>query len=97
MRNHKREIECLKRLQEISPIYEELVQFLIQELLLDKEEYKNIKTTSEQARVLQAKLFALCEQRKLQLLEYEWHILPVEHIRLTMVSTNGFKEFIAEV
>ena len=93
----KREIECLKRLQELSPVYEELIQFLTQELLLSKEELQVIKNSPERAKQFQTKLATLASERKLQLLEFEWTLLPVERIRITMVTDHGFKEFIAEV
>ena len=97
MRNTKREIECLKRLQELSPVYEELISFFAQEYLLSKEELKAIKGSPDQGRLLQAKLASLSAERKLQLLEYEWSILPTERIRIFVVTDRGFKEFIAEV
>lgn len=97
LRNTKREIECLKRLQELSPVYEELIAFFVQEYLLDKEELKKIRSSPDQGKLLQAKMASLSEERKVQLLEYEWSILPVERIKISIVTDRGFKEFIAEV
>lgn len=97
MRNTKREVECLKRLQFLSPVYEELMQFLLQEYLLTTEELKAIRISPEQAKLLQAKMALLSEERKIQLLEYEWTILPTEQIRINVVTDRGFKEFNAEV
>lgn len=97
MKSTKREIECLRRLQELSPMFEELCSFLLQEYLLSKEEYKVIRSSPEQARMLQAKLAFLSEERKIQLLEYEWTLLPVERIRITLITDTGHKEFGAEV
>ncbi len=93
----KREVECLKRLQQLSPVYEEMVAFLLQEFLLSREELKVIKSSPDQGKLLQAKLALLSEERKLQLLEFEWTILPTERIRINIVTDRGFKEFIAEV
>ena len=97
MRNSKRETECIKRLQSLSPVYEELIQFLVQEYLLSSEELKVIKNSPEQGKLLQAKLALLSDERKLQLLEFEWTILPTERIRINIVTDRGFKEFTAEV
>jgi hypothetical protein len=96
MRNSKREIECLRRLQELSPVYSELITFLLDEFLLTKEELKLLKNSPEQGKLLHAKLVSLSEERKLQLLEFEWTILPVERIKIVIVHDRGFKEFIAE-
>lgn len=97
MRNTKREIECLKRLQQLSPVYEELIAFFVQEYLLSKEELKVIKNSPDQGKLLQAKLASLSEERKLQLLEFEWILLPTERIKISIVTDTGFKEFVAEV
>lgn len=85
------------RLHQLTPAYEELLQFLTQELLLTKEELKAIRSSPEQPKLLQAKLASLSADRKLQLLEYEWTILPVERIRITLVTDRGHKELNAEV
>lgn len=97
MRNTKREVECLKRLQQLTPMYEELIAFLLQEYLLDKEELKVFKNSPDQERLLQAKLASLSEQRKIQLLEFEWTLLPTERIKVNIVTDRGFKEFSAEI
>lgn len=97
MKNTKREVECLKRLQELTSTFEELAQFLVQEYLLSKDELKTIRNSPEQSRLLQAKLAQLKNDRKLQLLEFEWTILPVERICITLVTDSGHREFTAEV
>lgn len=97
MRNTKREVECIKRLQILSPVYEELIQFLMQDTLLSKEELKVIKNSPDQGKILHTKLVSLSEERKLQLLEFEWNLLPVERIRVLLVTEHGFREFLAEV
>lgn len=96
MRNTNREVDCLKRMQSLSPIFEELIAFLVQEFLLSKEDVKLLKVSPEQAKMLQAKLAILSSERKLQLLEYEWTLLPTERIRINIVTDHGFKEFIVE-
>jgi hypothetical protein len=96
MRNVKREVECLQRLHQLTPTYEELLQFLEQELLMTREELKAVRASPEQAKLLQARLALLSRDRKLQLLEYEWALLPVERIRITLVTNNTMKEIQAE-
>lgn len=96
MRHTKREIECLKRLQQLSPVYEELITFFLQEKLISSEELKIMRQSPEQARLLQAKLAILSSEQKIQLLEYEWVILPVERIKLVIVTDRGHREFLVE-
>lgn len=97
MRNTKREVECLKRMQQLTPMFEELITYLLQEYLISKEDLKAFKVSPEQARLLQAKLATLSDERTLQLLEYEWTLLPTERIRINIVTDRGFKEFVAEL
>lgn len=78
-------------------MYDELVSFLLQEYLLSKEELKLIKGSPDQGKFLYTKLISLSEERKLQLIEFEWSILPVERIRINIVTDRGFKEFTAEI
>jgi hypothetical protein len=96
MRNTKREVECLKRLQVLSPVYDELIAFFLQEKLITADEIKVMKQSPEQARLLQIKLASLSSEQKIQLLEYEWTILPVERIKLNIVTDRGHREFSAE-
>lgn len=77
-------------------MYEELIQFLMQEYLLDKTELKVYREASDRAKLFQAKLATLSADRKIQLLEYEWTLLPVERLKVTLVTATGYKEFIVE-
>ena len=97
--NDKREIECIERLHQLTPTYEELLQFLLQEFLLSREELNTIHASPEidRAKLLHAKLTVLSKERHLQLLEYEWTLLPVERIRITLVTATGHRELSAEV
>ena len=75
---------------------DELCAFLQQEFLLSQEEFKTLKDSPDQMRLLQSKLDTLVTTRKLQLLEYEWTLLPIERIRITVVTDTGHREFGAE-
>lgn len=97
MRNTKREIECLQRLHELTPIFNDLLEFLKRAELISKEELKAIRLAPNQAKELQAYLALLSSSKKIQLLEYEWSILPVERIRVTIVTDSEHQEFSIEV
>lgn len=93
----KREIECLKRLEELSSAYEALLQFLSQERLIEALELKEMRASPETAKLLQQKLSLLAKGGQLQLLTYEWALLPTELIKLTLVTQNNIKEITAEL
>lgn len=89
----RKEIECLCRLQEVNASYEDILVFLLAENMITKEEIKVIRSSSEVPKRLQAHLANLSKANKLQLLEYEWTILPVERIKLVIVTDRDSREF----
>lgn len=93
----KHEVECLIRLNQFTPVYEELLEFLFKEYLITKDELNVIRNSPEKAKLMQAKLRSLSQDRRLQLLEFEWTILPVERIRITIVTDREHKEIFIEV
>lgn len=97
MRNTKRELDCFKRLQSLTPVQDELIAFLMQEYLLSADELKAMKGEADMAKHVYTKLATLSEERKIQLLEFEWSLLPTERIKLLLVTDRGMKEFTAEV
>ena len=95
----RHEVECLRRLNELTPVYEELLQFLKAESLLSSEQLKVIRLSPEidRAKLLQEELDHLAKDSKIQLLAYEWSILPTEVIRITVITDKTHREFVAEV
>jgi hypothetical protein len=91
--SQKREIECLTRLQNLTGSVDEILQFILDEKLIEKEKVKDIKHSSDQAKELQIFLKNLSKTDKIQLLEYEWVILPVERIKISVVTNRSSKEF----
>jgi hypothetical protein len=61
--------------------------------LILKEEIKGIRSAPNKAKDLQAKLSNLSKEGKLQLLEYEWNLLPVERIKISIVTDRVSKDF----
>ena len=89
----RHEIECLDRLNEMGTSIDEILQFLIDEKIASREQIKTLKHASDHARQVQQLLASLKKEDKLQLIEYEWQILPVERIRLLLVTDREKKEF----
>ena len=97
MRNAKREAECLERLHALSPIYDEILAFLNQEQFITADLIKTIRMALDRHKLLQTILADLAKDRKLQLLEYEWNLLPVETIKVLIVTATSHKEFVFHV
>jgi len=89
----KREIECLSRLQDLTGQLGDILQFLKLENLVDDNQMKSVKLAADHAKEVQGILRDLQLAQKLQLLEYEWSVLPVENITITLVTDRNKKEF----
>ena len=89
-----KEIECLKRLQTLKGGADEMLEFLVHENLIDSHRAKSIKSSPEAFKDLHECIKALHDANKFQLLEYEWQVLPVERIKVTIVTDRAHREFV---
>jgi len=88
-----KQIECLKRLSELTTSMDEILDFLFTEKVATKDECSAVKRSTNQHKELVILLQTLKANDKFQLLEYEWTILPVERICITIVTDKTRKEF----
>lgn len=88
-----REIQCLQRLQETTQQLDEIIYFLKQELLIDDGVIRTVKQQPDHAKEVQKLLSGLKAAGKLQLCQYEWTVLPVENIRIFIITDRNQKEF----
>lgn len=93
MNKTRREIECLNRLHTLNPTFDDMFAFLFQENLISREYIKEAKASPDIGKVLQGKLTELSKESKFQLLEYEWTILPVERIKILIITDRNQKSF----
>lgn len=89
-----REIECLQRLQAMTGQLEDILSFLKLENLIDDNQMKSVKLSSDHPKEVRGILQDLKSKQKLQLLQYEWSVLPVENISITVITDRNQKEFI---
>ena len=87
------QILCLQRLQDTTGQLVDILEFLKQELLVDDAQMKSVKQGADHAKEIQSILKDLQARNKLQLLEYEWNILPVENILITIITERNQREF----
>lgn len=91
--NKKTEIQCLSRLNEISSAHEDIIAYLLDENLVDKTTLSKLRMSPEKPKEVWTILNNLKQNGKLQLLEYEWVILPVERINILIVTNSSSKTF----
>ena len=91
--SQKREIECLMRLQELSSAFSEILYFLVDEKLITADHAKSVQQNSDKARSMHTCLHELNKQEKFQLMEFTWEILPIERIKINLVTDRNSREF----
>lgn len=94
MNKTRREIECIARLQLLGGHLDDILEYLLSEGLIPKSEAQVLRTNPEVAKAMQLMLHRLSTSGKLQLLEYEWTVLPVERIKISVVTDRSSKEFV---
>ena len=86
------EIKCLARLDELLATNDSIMEFLIAEDLLTMPQRKALKASSDVSKALQAYLGSM-KGNKLQLLEFEWVLLPDERLKVLIVTDRNSREF----
>jgi hypothetical protein len=92
MNKVRAQIECLARLDELIATNTTIMDFLLAEDLMTREERKGLLASSDVAKSLQAFLGNM-KGKQLQLLEYEWVLLPEERLKVTIITDRNNKEF----
>lgn len=72
---------------------EELIEFLKEEKLMNDHQIQTIKSETEKSRLIYMVLENLRRDDKLLLLDYEWILLPVERLKLTIITERNRRDF----
>ncbi len=86
------EIKCLARLDELLATNSTILDFLVTEDLMTKEERKQVLASSDVPKSIHTFL-AKMKGKQLQLLEYEWTVLPQERLKVTVITDRNSREF----
>lgn len=89
-----KEIEFLTRLQQLTHQLEDILFFLKQEGLIDDVQIKSVKSSPDHPKDVHKMLSTLKISGKLLLLEYTWEVLPIERMKLLIITERNSKEFI---
>lgn len=88
-----RKIECLLKLISSEESYIDIVSWLIENKITTLQEAKIPTRNLEKAEFLYNSFKKGIEIEKIQLLDYEWSILPLEQIKITCITDREQKEF----
>lgn len=87
------QILCLQRLQDTTGQLDDILTFLKLEQLVDDNQIKSVRLGADHAKEIQLLLRNLQVTNKLQLLMYEWNVLPVENICISIITERNSRDF----
>jgi hypothetical protein len=87
------EIRCLARLDELLATNDSIMEFLIAEELMTRGEQRAVSTVADKAKTLQSVLTALKGKKQIQLLAYQWELLPEERLKVLIITDRNQREF----
>lgn len=93
--NMRKKIDMLNKLFDYLKCRNDILQFLKDEKIIDDNLMQNIlhEHHTQHATRIAGMLDELQRADKLQLVDYEWQILPKELVKLTLISKNSKKDF----
>lgn len=95
----RRKIEFMNRLFETAKCKFDLLSYLKNEKLISDDKMQRMLNEhhTQHVSLIISLLNELSSEDKLQLVSYEWTILPNEMLKLSLVSQNSNKEFVYSV
>lgn len=94
MSNSVKKIECIARLNTLRGGIDEILTFLVEENILLEQTARALRLSPETAKETYRLIQGFFAAGKFQLLEYEWQLLPVERIKITIVTDRNSREFV---
>ena len=86
--------ECLMRLMNLnSSMYEEICDWLVYNKFTTKLDVNQNTREKEKAELIYNSLRTAEKEERLQLISYEWQILPLEQIKIICITMTEQKEF----
>lgn len=86
--------DFLNRLLKLSECRDELLQYLLEDKVITEDDVRNMKMYAGHIGRYMEQLLRECERdEKLQMINYDWVVLPTERLRLTIVTFKTTREF----
>ncbi len=85
-------IQCIERYAALVGDYGDLVDFMLEEKIMHDSQIAEFKKETQKALYLW-KLLAGERDKKIMLLDFEWSLLPVERLKITIVTERTSKSF----
>lgn len=89
----QKEVECIQRLITMALMIEEWMDFLLEEKIMDVSGIPAFRLEKNKALWIHTILNEAKKTEKVLLFDFEWTVLPVERIKVTVVTNRSSKEF----
>jgi hypothetical protein len=88
------EVECIERYNHLTHGgLDEVLEFLLTEKAATPDEIKGVRSSSDMPKSLQSLIMRLKSEDRVQLVEYNWEILPIERIKIYFVTRMNSRTF----
>jgi hypothetical protein len=94
MKKSEIKVECISRLIDLTSCLEDILSYLLDEKIITQREVSAIKLENNKSKFLYEILEKAKNEEKLQLLTYDWTLLPVERIKIRLVTNRSSKEYV---
>lgn len=88
-----KKVDCIHRLLELTNCLEDIIDFMKEEKLITDVELADLKLSQNKARFLFDLFEKAKAEEKLQLLSYDWIYLPIERIKIRLLTNRTNKEY----
>jgi hypothetical protein len=89
----QKETDCFSRFEALHGSLDEFVDFLIEENLMSQDNIGDFRRASNRPKFLHSLLLKHKQEDKIMLLDFEWVLLPIERIKITIVTERTSKSF----
>lgn len=87
-----KETECIARLFKLTDCYAELVDFMMEEKILSDSDLVSLKLEHNKPKFIYDLLKQAEKDEQIMLLSFDWVVLPVERIRIRLITGRSNKE-----
>ena len=87
-------VDCLARLNKLINFYDDLIEFLLQQKIITSEQHKSFYLEREKDKHLCEILFTAVRDDFIQLLTFDWVLLPDERIQIKVITDRDTKEYV---
>jgi len=94
MTKKQNEVECIQRLISVGMMVEEWMDFLLEEKLMVVEDIPSFRLEKDKASYIYGLIKTAKDSDRVLLFDFEWAILPIERIKITVVTPRNSKEFV---